>query len=713
MSEMKAYDPNRPLVSVDSETALFSNGNMAPLASCWSFAWRDGDDVATELLNHSEGAREVMRLLTEAIAGRLTLTLQNGPYDFAVLCAEYPEALPLVFDAHEAGAIHDTMAAEWIIDTANGLLRMSMNEDTGEMKSNKSYGLENLTRIHLGWPPYKDEWRMRYGELRDVNPKDYPEAARVYPMKDAKGTLLVTEIQREIARGIGPHDPLVASLAHVCRTYMALQLVSCWGQEIDAADAHGLERCMSEYSASFVEDLENAGLVHRVQKGKKAGSLTKKKAPLVEMVARALIESGHTSAFPDLTFEGLMSDPMTYLDEDYLTDGGKSGNRQIKCSGSVLTELANFTGYQDRALAALIKTQAEYIEAEKLRSSFGVPLRSFGYGPIHSRYGYTETGRTTASGGPKRARTGLNVQQLPRKLPKKLIKLILELLGRSVDVRSCIATRAGWVMSSTDYSALEACTFAQASKWLVGYSVLGDAINSGTDPHTLFATGLLHCSYEEAAARVLAEDPVATMARQRAKVGNFGFPSGMGWRKFLKYALAQGVVMTPEESQLLHRLYRQRWPETLDYFALAAAALEHGSTKIIGLVSGMVRGGVNYTGWCNGNFQEHAAFGATSAAWRIVRECYDARLNTELYGSRVTAFVHDEFIAEHPEDRGHEASERLALVAIEEMQAINPDVKISAEPALMSRWYKGAKTVRDEHGRLQKWEPKPAEKSAS
>ena len=41
------------------------------------------------------------------------------------------------------------------------------------------------------------------------------------------------------------------------------------------------------------------------------------------------------------------------------------------------------------------------------------------------------------------------------------------------------------------------------------------------------------------------------------------------------------------------------------------------------------------------------------------------------------------------------------------MQPILPDMKIKAEPALMRRWNKKAKTVLDENGRLAIWEPKP------
>ncbi len=698
------YDPTRPIVALDSETALFGRGCMAPLASCWSFAWFDEvGNIHTGLLSHQEGARKVMALLQNAIDGSVTLALQNAPYDFAVLAAEYPEALPLIFDAHEAGGIHDTMAAEWLIDTATGLLRSEFDEESGEWKQSKSYSLENLARIHLGWPPYKDEWRMRYAELRDVPISEYPEGAIIYPKRDAEATLRIAVIQREIAAGIHPHDPLVAMLAHVCRTYMALHLVAVWGEELDPERVEDLDLCMTAYSQSFVPELEKAKLILRTMKGKNKGKLTKKLNRMKELLAsdlitRGLIEVVNASSM-DEAVAAVLAEPSAFIDDDdLLTDGGKSGIRGLSCKRAVLSDCVD----------ERLKHMSGYLESEKLRTSFSHPMSLFGRGPLHSRYGWAETGRTTCSGGGKRNRTGLNVQQMPRKMPEALVMLMLTLIGEEIDVRSCYVPRPGYVQSSSDFGALEAVTFSQVCKDMVGFSAMGDAINEGADVHALFATGLLDDSYENTIARIAAGDSDAKDARQRSKVANFGMMGGMGAKKFVKYAKAQGVQLTLAQSKDLHSLFRQRWPEALQYFELASASAGAGGTTLVGLSSGLVRGGCSYTDWCNGNFQEHAAFGMKAALWRIVRECYDERCKSDLFGSRVTADVHDEYRAEHPEEIAHEAATRLADVARETMQEICPDVKVSIEPCLTRRWWKQAKTIRDEEGRLQVWQPKEA-----
>lgn len=718
------YDSERPILAIDSETDLFAQGDMAPDPVCYSFAWRDERGrVKTDLLGTDEGGLDEFEdSLEQAIAGNITIGFQNGPYDVACAARRRPKILELAFDAYEAGAIHDTMHGEQLNDTAQGMLRVEWDEEKNEFTSKKSYALENLTRIHLGWPFYKDEWRLRYGELKGMSARDYPEAARIYPQKDAEGTLLCAERQREIAAAIAPHNPLEAALAHVCRSYLALHLVATWGEEIDSERAQALHACLSEYAGGFVPDLEKYGIIHRQLRGKNVGKLTKKKKPITQLVAAALIESGRTEgldnamSFDDAVAE-LIAEPAAFLEEHYLTDGGKSGKRQVRCAADVLKTLARHTGYRDPNLAARITRLADYLEAEKLKSSFSGPLVLFGNGPLHARYGFAETLRTTCSGGPKKRRTGLNIQQLPRKMPKALLALMLARIGEEIDVRSCFVPREGYVQSSTDYSSLEMVTFAQSCIDILGWSSLADALNNDIDPHSLFAAGLLGTSYEDVIAGVAADDPTCTEARQRAKVGNFGFPGGMGAPKFQVYARGQNLFLTLDQCKELRDGYREQWQEAKQFFRYASDALEAGGGEVayIGERSRFISGGCGYTDFCNRHFQEPAAFGATGALWRYVRECYDARLQSPLYGSRVVAFIHDEIRAEHPDDvpgRASAAADRGRELMIEEMQPVVPNVKAKASTALTRRWYKGAKEVRDKNGFLVPWEPKKKKEAA-
>lgn len=688
------YDPSRPLVSIDSETGLIETpGLLAPRASVWAFAWRnESGEVETEIMKHAEGARETMRLLEGVVRGEWAIAGANFSFDMAVLMAEYPDAIPLVFDAYEAGGIHDTQFAEQLNDIAQGLLRSEWSEEKQEYTNKKSYGLENLARIHLGQAPYKDEYRLRYGEWRDTPLHMMPPRALEYPKQDVKFTLLIAELQREVAARIPPHDPLQAALAHTCRTYLALYLVSAWGSELDPEAVDVLNQAVDRYSDSFVPELIKNGLLLRTMRGKNAGKLTKKKKALQQLIVLDFIARG---VIQDASVEQVLADPARFLDEDYLTDGGKSGFQDVKAGREILIECV------DKRLQPM----AHFLEADKIRTSWGKPMKKFGRGPLHSRYGIAETGRTTCSGGPKNRKTGIGDQTIARQLPKELAAIANEMWGSPLDVRACRVPRPGYVFSSTDYSALESCTWAQSCIWLVGYSSLADALNNDIDPHALFATDLVHASYDDVLAGYKAGDERMTLARQRSKVGNFGYPGGMGYRKFQKYAKGQGVILSLEECKAMHGLFRKRWDEAIPYFELASNEVNGGGSTLVGLLSGMVRGGVGYTDWCNGNFQELAAFGATKGLYKIVRECYDKTRRSALFGSRVWAFVHDENLAEHPVEAAHEAATRLGVVQVEAMQETTPDVKSKAEPALMDRWYKNAKTVRDKHGILQVWAP--------
>ena len=68
------YDRTRPLVSVDTETCLFTYSEMAPKVVCYSFAWRDeSGEIHTALADKEAGSREFADLMQKAIEGKITL----------------------------------------------------------------------------------------------------------------------------------------------------------------------------------------------------------------------------------------------------------------------------------------------------------------------------------------------------------------------------------------------------------------------------------------------------------------------------------------------------------------------------------------------------------------------------------------------------------------------------------------------------------------
>lgn len=199
---------------------------------------------------------------------------------------------------------------------------------------------------------------------------------------------------------------------------------------------------------------------------------------------------------------------------------------------------------------------------------------------------------------------------------------------------------------------------------------------------------------------------------------NFGYPGGLGAEKFQAYALASyGVNIDLDTSRDLKQTWLETWPETRPFFDHVNQQIGYrGSFTLEQVRSGRLRGDVGYCDGCNSYFQGLAADGAKAAMWMISQECYlgfgdawprDGRAPSPLFGARVVAFIHDEFLIEARDDaNAGAAGDRLAAVMVEGMARYIPDIPIKAEPVLMRRWLKGAKTTRDANGTLIPWTPK-------
>lgn len=280
---------------------------------------------------------------------------------------------------------------------------------------------------------------------------------------------------------------------------------------------------------------------------------------------------------------------------------------------------------------------------------------------------------------------------------------------REGGVRECFIPRLGFVLVSSDYDSAELRALGQACLDLMGYSELAKWYqrDPNFDPHTLLAADLMHVSYEEALVLKKAGDRTFKHRRQFAKSANFGFPGGLAARTFVAYSRAQGITITPKESEDLRAAWFTRWSEMRGYFdaiqtMLGTREMEDGT--ILQFRSNRVRGNTRYTAACNSMFQGPVADGGKLACFLVAKECYTVT-DSALYGCRPVMFLHDEIIMEAPEERAHEAAERLSKVMVAALQAFLPDVPVTASPALMRRWYKKAETVRGPDGRLIPWEP--------
>lgn len=622
---------------------------MAPPLTCLTVSVRDLDTI-----HGIDGAFDVLYNL---LCGDAVLVGHNIAYDMAVLCAEYPDLVPLIFDAYRADRITCTKIRQQIIDIAAGTFRGRLGD--GNVWVKYGYALDDLTRRFLNRQLKKDGFRMSYGELRNVPLAEWVDYARnvmqpaallslqgplsdeerkiaedvakadpaeiiKYPLADSRATLEIAELQEADAEYL--KDQYRQAYAAFC-----LQLSSVWGISTDPEKVEAFAREVAVDHEIVKVRLQNAGIVRA------DGSRDMKKAK------QAMIDACAREGQPvRLTEKGNVC-----LDSD-------------AC---------------DAVDDPIIEDYAAYSTLAKVTSTDVPMLRK---GLIHTSYGLAASGRTTSSGP--------NIQNLRRK----------------EGIREAFTPRPGYVFAQADYAALELHTLAQVCMELFGHSKLAEALNAGRDPHSEMAARILGISYEDVLENK--KDPEVDNARQTSKVANFGIPGGLGAEKLVLFARkTYDVTLTVTEAYELKGTFFETWTEMAEYFAYVSEVVENEG-GIAQLYVDRYRGGCTYTAACNTLFQGLGADCAKSAACLIA---YAQYVDTEspMYGTRTAAFVHDEFIVETPISRGPEVAEELSRLMIKGASKYLTMVKPKAEPCLMSCWSKKAETLRDESGRLMIWSP--------
>lgn len=631
------------ILAWDTETWRIVPGRTAPPLVCVSYCW--DEQGGRGVLAADEG----VALIRDALRREdVVLVGHNVAFDVCVLCARDPSLLPLFFAAYERGRVRCTQVRELLIAIADGTLE-------GRGGRPRKFSMEAICMDRFGedLSPEKksDAWRLNYHRLAGVPLEEWPEEARAYPLRDAERTLRMYLSQTCDLSRVVQADGTVVNEGEQTAAALCLALAGVWGMRTDGEAVAMLAHTLHRRSADLAALLREEGIL---------------RANGVKDTARIKL-----------------------LVEDEYAAMGMEPKRTP--TGGVSTERAVLVKTSHRGLLAL----AESTGVEKMLSTYVPVLEQGTRTPINPGWNVlVATGRTSCREP--------NLQNLPRK----------------GGVRECFVPRAGYLFASADYSTLELCALAQVCLDLFGWSNMADALRSGQDLHVRMAASILGIPYEEAIARYHAGDEEVADKRQLAKAANFGYPGGLGPEKFQAYARdSYGVTIDLDTSTALKATWRETWPETRLFFDNVNMQLGgRDDFTLTQLRSGRVRGGVGYCDGCNSYFQGLAADGAKAAMFYIAQECYlgfgtawprDGRAPSPLYGSRVVAFIHDEFLLEVRDDaNAGAAADRLAAVMVEGMARYIPDVPIKAEPVLMRRWLKGAKPVRDASGRLLPWEPK-------
>lgn len=635
----------------DFETHKIQPGLLAPPIVCGSFYCPAMDPGM--LVKKDAALSQVEFILTRPglVAGA------NIAYDFGCAAAEDPSLLEAIFSKYERGEIWDVQVAQALDFIAKGYLQDGCIIDPatgkplkagGNGKMTNRFSLASCVYLRFGRMDAKanDRFRLSYALLEPLPIAEWPDDARQYPLDDAKNTYDVAWDQIYA-------NPIENAQDQAPQAYTAWceHLSSMWGLRTNRERVNKLGGELAKKLEGQLEEFKTVGFFRA--DGSKDTKLIKSRVLQAYGGNAPLTPGGDVSTARDVLAES--GDP-------------------------VLEKFADVSKTEK-----LIKTYLPFIES-------GVDK------PINLRPNILlANGRSSYDG-------------------------LIQLLPRKGGVRDCFQARQGHVLCSVDYSAIELSTLAQVCLWTLGFSKLGEALNSGLDPHSLLAGKMYATPYEEVLKLVEAGDSEWKNRRTLAKKGNFGYPGMMSAPRFVTQQRKEGLKLCEAAKRAekcgVEKLYEwnhhaldqpvckactfvgeeirigyvSQWTEIKPYFAWITSHLEAQSDRLEQFVSGRIRGGLNGPSGANTLFSGLAADGAKAALRAVSQECYLDR-SSPLFGSRVLVFAHDEIITEIPEHRAHDAAHRQSEVMVRAMKKYVPDVKVSAEPALMYYWYKDATPV--------------------
>lgn len=687
--------------AIDTETVLFKDPVYDPTGRtrieppdvpdmiCGSFCLEDTDPANPKTTSGVLYPKELVWLVNQALwlSEDNHVIFHNIAFDVPVIlkAAEsfldreaYVSLVLSLRNAVLAGRVHDTQILEVLLNLATG------KDLTPRALVYQS--LAKLARERCGITLNKDEAiRLNFAQYQS-RLDQLPSAFREYAIADAEATLQVFRSQyREAQLYAGDIANAPGILPEVRENPFR------WGpltEAIQVAGAIGLAFLQRE--PVYVDQPA-------------AQAAVDKYVAEANTLEASLVESGLAKRAPK---SGKFSLKL------------KEVRRHLKA----LADKLNIT--PPLSPTGLIKTEADFwashipaghelapwMRHTKIRKLLTAFLFAYSASPVHyPRYTncQTRTGRTSAS--------RFNIQQTPK---------------RRDSLRHLVVARPGHVLIEADYKAAELVTLAQIYHLRYGGSTLGDAINSGEDPHIGTAARLQNKPL----------DQVTKKERQLAKAINFGLPGGLGARKFAMYARkSYGVDMTEMDAQITRALALRLDPSLKAYLAddrdpervcrLAAKnlmmtedelvdALDAWSTRDAGEVNGpkllrnlrafmrnpadfpdiipppgmdpiwdtlrqatytptgRIRGRASYTEQRNTPFQGLAADGAKLGLFRLwaTSECMGRSF-------RLVAFIHDAILIECPDDMGSidVATETIEYEMTAGLAAVCPDVRVTTE----------------------------------
>jgi hypothetical protein len=555
-------------------------------------------------------------------------------FDHTVVCAQWPDLVPLVFQAYREGRVYCSYVAELHIAVAKG-----QDADVKKMDLARSLSQYDSPLVL----DKTDPWRTRYGELLDVPPLLWHPDARRYFELDCEGEEALWHAQQR-------HALWLENIAPRCWLDFTLALVRCWGTKVDPEQAH---RTIVETTKAIEEDKKL--LIREKLLVPKPGGWKKETKTAKALCIEAYAKQGREP--PKTAKDGVS------LDEE-------------ACEGSLEPRLVAYSSVA-RGDTLLSKLGRIYTPAR-----LGLPVQA-GYRCL------VNTGRTSCFQGsdPKPGMPvtayGSQMQNPPQApgvrecfIPREghcIVSVDFDAFELRTWAQICL-----WLLGYSDLAQL----FQDPSR--CPHIEMGARLRSMT-AEDVYA---LKKSKKDEDKKALKE------IRGLAKGPNFGLPGGMGADRLVDYCrLNYGVIITREFAVYAIEVWKQ-WAEAKPYLKLISRMTANGRVSVQQLLppgkgAGRWRGDVGYCDAANGFFQGLASDAATMAGNVLSEKMYTER-SSPLFGCRLLGFVHDEWLAEVPLEGLHERAYEMARVQVSVAQEYCPDVPLTASPSAMMRWSKAA-----------------------
>ena len=659
--------PLEACVAFDFETCLIRPGLTAPPIVCMTVARGE----------HAEflPTADVGRRLAELLADERALILgHNVAYDFSCALEWYPHLREAIYAAYDADRVLDTLLCQRLIEIETGDMRGKLALD----QLCQRYGLHHESKGAID-DETGNAVRLSYGRYLGAPLEAYPPEFVTYAIDDARLTLKL--FGRMLQRGLVARR----DLAMLCRDDLALKLVAAEGLITDAERVELLEQATIERRGVLQSELLKAGAL-RLKREKGVEKATKTVSAVQRRVAEAFelpyrVEQKTPKHQPQIIYTG--DDEQALRDRGLITEAGRISTARL-----VLEESG------DPVLAAL----AEYGEWQAVWNK-DLPAFRFSAStgrPLHTRFGFAATTRTTSGGGVGGVRFN---QQNQRK---------------TVGLRECFVAPDGGAFVATDFSGLENATLAQVIAWNLGRRTLCERYSAGFDEHSdvgrHMIAGVDRTTLEAFLAMRKSDDAAiaarADECRSAAKPLNFGLPGYMTRPETVQsYArIGYGVNRPVEFWREMIDLWYATQTDKVAYLREYVDSHRCGDrTYNIPIpATTITRRGATRTAAGNTPFQGLGARVALRSLYQVVR----AQMLGRMPG-RACAFIHDEIISHtrgsvHENDVQHlrELQEQIMISAAGEVM---PDIRMRAESVAMRHWSKKAQHV-ERDGKIKVYE---------